>query len=141
ELHVYAWYLAQLQRQTELDATACHALRDQRARIGLERGKPLRDAQLEIEVPVIQGADRDGDGGTFVLARHTREPGHGFDHEIADFRVQISDFQEFQTADFREPPDRTQSRGLCVPRRRRFNLTRLRRLDFRIDRICNLQSI
>jgi len=81
ELHLDAGRLSQLYRQAQFDASTCHMPTDQRAHVGFDGGEALRDAQLQIEVAVVQRANRDGDRRAFVLAGHRGEPGHRLDHE------------------------------------------------------------
>ena len=68
ELDVDARRLAQLQRQAELDAPARHDLRDQRAHVAFDRGERLRNPQLQIEMAMVDRANRDADRGAIVVA-------------------------------------------------------------------------
>ena len=54
---------------------------DQRADLGLHRGERRRHAQLQVEVTMVQRANRHTDGGALILSGQRSKPGHARDHE------------------------------------------------------------
>ena len=81
QVHVDAGHVAQLQRNTQLDPAARHPRRHQRPDVALDRRHRLRHAELQIEMAVIQRADRDADGRAVVLGRRRSKAGHALDHD------------------------------------------------------------
>ena len=61
QLDVRRGRLPQLQRQRQLDAPARQPLLQQRAQPRLEVGQRRRQPELQVEKPVIDGADGDAD--------------------------------------------------------------------------------
>ena len=74
---------AHLHRDAHLDAAAREPLLQQRAHPRLDITEGLRHAQLQIEKPMVHGADGDRDRGALVFVRQRGEAGHGLDHEVS----------------------------------------------------------
>jgi hypothetical protein len=89
ELDVHACQLPQLQRDAQLDAASGDMLRDQRAEVALDGRQRMRVPELQIEMPMVHGANRDADRGTLVFSRDRGEPGHALDH---DGTIRVSAF-------------------------------------------------
>jgi hypothetical protein len=72
----------QLDGDRQLDAAAAEPLLQQRTDARLEVGQRRRNAQLDVEEPVIHGSHGDANHRAGVLVRERREPGHGLDHAV-----------------------------------------------------------
>ena len=80
ELDVRHGRLPQLHAHAQLDAPARDGLLHQRANARLAVGQRLRQPQLDVEEPMVDGAHGDAHGRPLVFARQRRKSGHARDH-------------------------------------------------------------
>ena len=81
EFHLNARHLPHLQGEPKLDAAPRHTLADQASHVALDRRQRLRNAQLQIEISMIERSNGHGDRRTLVLMRDRCEACHGLNHE------------------------------------------------------------